>query len=457
MRNLKCVFCLLFAFVVLCGCNNPKQYLSGNPSEILDVDTYNELQKKYLTIKDFQDGTAVVKMKKYGLIDCDGKEILPCEYDSIYKLKKEFRIIIKDSLYGAVNKEGAIIKQCIYKNAYDAGSIYLVMEMNDKWGFIDNTGKDITQYKYEQVDDYNDSTFIAKYNGYYGVCDYSQNILIPFKYDRVYFSWEKKCPVTFVVSGEFYGLYNSRYKQVLECKYGLIMPNSDGLITIGTKAQSYKDVRKALVEAETGKIVIPFDYMDMGDYSEGLVCAQNLEEKWGYLDKTGKVVIPFVYDNAGNFSEGLAAVYRFKGYMNTIMGKVPSHLCGYIDKKGKTVIPFQFQENIVIAVSEFHNGLAVQGVGKNNLYALVFGYINKRGEWVVKPKFDEAECFENGVAEVAINNHYGYINTKGEQIIPCEYDKSGGTFVNDSTIELKKAENSYYFNLQGKTVPNPNE
>lgn len=451
----KLLFFSVVYLLLLISCTQNNKRLSGNPSEVLDVETYNKLQQQYKTIKKFQEGTAVVKKEKYGLIDCNGREILPCEYDTIYGLKKNFRIIVKDSLFGATNIDGKVIKQCVYTDARDASCNYLAMKSNDKWGFIDVNGEDVTQYKYEVMYNYNDTVFVAKYNGYFGLSDYNHNILIPFKYDEVRYKWDEDCPVTIVKSGEFYGLYNSKNKQVLECKYGQMFPNSSGLITIKKTAQSYKDVRYALIEAESGKIVIPFDYMDMGDFSEGLICVENLDEKWGYLDKNGKVVIPFIYEEAGDFSEGLAAVYKFYCYRNTVMGRTPTYKCGYINKEGNVIIPFQFQETYHISMCEFHNGLAAQGISNNNIYAQVFGYIDKTGKWVIRPKFDEAERFNKGIAEVVINDQYGYINTKGEQIIPCKYDKYGGFFVNDSTIKMEKDGEPYYFNLQGKPVPEP--
>ena len=449
------IISISIAAALICGCSSTKTRLSGNPSEVLDIDIYNKLQQKYKMIKNFQKGTAIVKIDKYGLIDGNGNEILPCQYDTIYGIKKNFRIIVKDSLFGATNIDGDIIKQCTYTSSYDAGCSYLAVKSNDKWGFINIEGKDITQYKYEHIYTYNDSTFVAQYDGYYGLSDYQQNVLIPFKYDEIHYKWDDDCPVTIVKSGEFYGLYNSKNQQVLECEYGMMFPNSNGLITIKREASSYKDVRYALVEAETGKIVIPFDYMDMGDYSDGLVCVENLDEKWGYLDKNGKTVIPFIYEEAGNFSEGLAAVYQFSGYINTIWGNLRTSKCGYIDKEGKVVIPFQYKETYSIDECEFHDGLAVQGISSNNRFALVFGYIDKKGNWVIRPTFDQAKAFDKGIAEVVINEQYGYINTKGEQIIPCKYDKYGGWFVNDSTIELKKDGVECYFNLQGKSVPKP--
>ncbi len=56
--------------------------------------------------------------------------------------------------------------------------------------------------------------------------------------------------------------------------------------------------------------------------------------KYGYIDRTGRVVIPPQFVDAGNFSEGLAGVQLSK----------EGHKHGYIDTSGKMVIPPQFEE-----------------------------------------------------------------------------------------------------------------
>lgn len=447
----KILFVFITIALTLVGCTSEMKRMSGNPSEVLDPDTYNELQKKYKSIKNFEEGTAIVKIEKYGLINSEGKELLACEYDTIFGLDTIFRLIVKDSLYGATNIDGKIIKPCNYKHAYNGHCKYLAMQMNDKWGFVNEKGEDITQYKYEDIDDFNDSVFIAKYNGFYGLCDYQQNILIPFKYDRINYKWEKKCPVTVVKIGDSYGLYNSKNEQVLECEYNQFFADSSGYVSLE------KDELYGLVEEETGKIMIPFIYKDMGNYSEGLVSAENSEGKCGYLDKKGNTVIPFIYDGAGDFSEGFAAVLKSTGqYMNTIgFGRAPIRKCGYIDKKGNLVIPFKFQQALSIAMCEFHEGLAVQGYSKNNLFATIYGYINKKGDWAIKPIYDEANEFSDGIAQVVSNEKYGYVNKKGVEIIPCKYDKYGGSYVNDSTIRMTKDGKEFYFDLNGRSVRNP--
>lgn len=460
----KISFILFVTLCCLLSCNNTKKRPSGNPSEILDVETYNKLQQSYDKILNYQQGTAIVlKKESYGLIDERGTEVLPCIYDSISSFLKHFRIIKKDDRYGVLNIDGEIIKQCIYssfktRENYMKNRLcdFLALKLNDKWGFIDSKGNDVTQYKYEDIICFNDSNFTAKYNGHCGVSDYQNNILIPFKYDEIDYKMDEKCPVTKVKLNERYGLYNSKNEEVLPCEYGVFYSNEYGYLTIQKfESENYKTKRKALVEAETGKIIIPFEYIDMGNYSEGLVACQKPNGQYGFLDLKGNVVVPFIYSDAGDFSEGLAPVYKQVGFMNTVLGKAPKNKCGYIDTKGNVVIPFIFQETYIASMNEFHEGLAVQGVSNNNKFGSLFGYIDKKGNWVIKPQYNDANNFKNGIASVAINNKYGYINKKGEAIIPCIYDKYGGYFVNDSTITIAKEGVDYYFNLQGKTVPKP--
>ncbi len=175
-----------------------------------------------------------------------------------------------------------------------------------------------------------------------------------------------------------------------------------------------------------------------------------------FIDKNGKIVIPFIYDNAGNFSEGLAAVEKIDGYVyHSMWGRMPTTKCGYIDKNGNIAIPIKLQSfGHTIVSSEFHEGLAVQAVSKHPLVPEKYGYINKKGEWVILPLYTRANEFNKGIAQVEIDEKSGYINHRGDYIIHCEYDKYGGYFVSDSIIKLEKDGVPCYFDIHGKTIEN---
>jgi cytochrome c556 len=95
-----------------------------------------------------------------------------------------------------------------------------------------------------------------------------------------------------------------------------------------------------------GKVVIPPQFVDAQNFSEGLagVRLSKAEHKYGYIDTSGKVVIPPQFDRAGDFSEGLAWVGSWDN--------IP--VFGFIDRIGKMVIPPQFSA----FPGDFSEGLA---------------------------------------------------------------------------------------------------
>ncbi|MFA6014586.1 MAG: WG repeat-containing protein [Gallionellaceae bacterium] len=159
-------------------------------------------------------------------------------------------------------------------------------------------------------------------------------------------------------------------------------------------------------------------------FSEGLLAVEDIEHevggggdapshgKWGFKDKTGKLVIPYQYDDARDFSEGLAPVYI-------------NQEIGFIDRTGKVVIkPNPEFAGLTHEINRvgFHQGLSVMGMhiaskNKDEDGTFRFGFINKKGEWVIKPKFESAWDFnDHGIAEVKANDVEYLINKSGQAV-----------------------------------------
>ena len=68
---------------------------------------------------------------------------------------------------------------------------------------------------------------------------------------------------------------------------------------------------------------------------------------------------------------------------------------GYIDKRGNVVISPRF-----VAVGEFSEGLAAVEVVATGNGGCVWGYIDKTGNWVIEPEFTSAGPFSEGLAAV---------------------------------------------------------
>ncbi|WP_060491334.1 MULTISPECIES: WG repeat-containing protein [unclassified Psychrobacter] len=56
---------------------------------------------------------------------------------------------------------------------------------------------------------------------------------------------------------------------------------------------------------KTGKMVIPYAYQTVGDFSDGrIVVSKN--DKYGVIDRTGKTIVPFKFSWLDDYYEGLA-------------------------------------------------------------------------------------------------------------------------------------------------------
>jgi hypothetical protein len=178
-------------------------------------------------------------------------------------------------------------------------------------------------------------------------------------------------------------------------------PFAEGLIIV-----KYND-KWGFINSE-GKIIVEARYDEAFPFRNGRA-AVRVGDKWGYIDKNGKMIIAPEYEEAFYFFEDRAWVKKNGKY-------------GFIDNYGNIVLPisydFYHENTRSFPFREyygFRDGLACVGVNEK------FGYVNTKGEFVIKPIYDSNFDFENGLAIVHTKNHYGEINKKGEYIIKPIY------------------------------------
>ena len=166
-------------------------------------------------------------------------------------------------------------------------------------------------------------------------------------------------------------------------------------------ANSFHDGRAVVVDNDSsyaiidkqGHLIRMDKYESVSQFREGLapVC---LHGKWGYVDTKGKLVIDCKFDKAGLFQEGLAAVGQ----------KIPersSVRLGFINTTGRLVIPFDF----VDVRGGFSDGLAaVATQDKARPDYWFYGYIDHSAAWIIKPIYDDAQPFSEGLAAVCTIN-----------------------------------------------------
>jgi hypothetical protein len=148
-----------------------------------------------------------------------------------------------------------------------------------------------------------------------------------------------------------------------------------------------------------GKTAIAPQFSLAQPFSEGLAAARDpATGKSGYVDKTGAMVIPPKFSLAWPFSAGVGRV--------EMAGKMI-----YINKKGQPI----FTVTNGFWADEFSEGLANVSL-RTNRGADLWGYMNRKGEFVFPPQFQRAEPFYHGLASVFRDGHFGYIDHAGKWV-----------------------------------------
>jgi len=177
-------------------------------------------------------------------------------------------------------------------------------------------------------------------------------------------------------------------------------------------------------------------------FSEGLSRVQDEAGDWLYVDKTGKVVLRTEYDLVLNFREGLAAVQKNSKW-------------GFINRAGEEVVKPQYDEvrdddgyGLQKGTSGFNEGLAAVSLNGK------WGFIDTTGKVVIKPKYEWAYSFSEGLAVVTNNGKWGYIDRTGKEVIALKYDEAVSFSEGYGTVLLDS--DDYYrwgfINKNGKVV-----
>jgi hypothetical protein len=181
--------------------------------------------------------------------------------------------------------------------------------------------------------------------------------------------------------------------------------------------------------------------------------AQNLipfekDKLWGYKDSQGNVKIAPQYDYALKFTFNYGVVLK-------------NDSVGAIDENNNIVIPIKYDFVRPLDSTEFLFGYKAKYFGEyfRGIITVdrkikippVYRDITKRNEcYEVRKQVDSITGRSSyGDLRSAISS-YGLLDSNGQILIPCEYDYL--SWLNDSLLDLSKANNHALFNKLGKQL-----
>lgn len=191
----------------------------------------------------------------------------------------------------------------------------------------------------------------------------------------------KKARLKAVYVNGKWGYADQSGKLIINAQYDAARPFVDGLAQVGVVDEELPELDRSpnlkwgYID-ELGRVLVELRYTVLRGFSENLAAAAVLDAKkperlalarggnrlnlkWGYVDRNGREVIPMQFLDAGDFAEGLAPVNPGgDGDGENSLCGLPANY-GYIDKTGTFVIKPQFTN-----ASQFQKGRARVSVGR---------------------------------------------------------------------------------------------
>jgi hypothetical protein len=298
------------------------------------------------------------------------------------------------------------------------------------WGFIDNRGKVVIASHFESVESFSEGLAAAKFEGRWGYINRSGVAVIPFRY-RTAQSFHGSVAIVdtglpdhpvgvidpsgaWVTQPMFRSLsaadgpggllfgqkeagdgpsFYDRNGNLVLGPYSLAFPFSEGRARVKTEKGEW------LIDASGNFIAKPPVILDGIRFSDGMIAIRR-DRKVGYMDIDGNIAIEPQFDQGGAFSEGLAAVESGGHWM-------------FVDKSGTATA--HLPEDVIFA-EPISDGLALVTAGPES--SRKFGYVDRNGQWAVKPVWEDANPFHDGLAYVGIwkNGMVAYIDHNGKRI-----------------------------------------
>lgn len=366
---------------------------------------------KYDNADDYKNGRARVVLDfKEGLIDKNGKEIIPLIYDELIRVSNSFSYVGKydesgdSKKYAIINeRNGKVVVSLKYENLYSNFEPFFPfharlakVKLKNKVGVVNEKGKVIIPLIYDSIESLGTGYVVFK-DGKYGYMDEDFKIIVPIIND-----------------------YKENEESISNV-CGIVQKESSLLLLCQNNKYGFAN-RK-------GKIITPIKYDKVESvYMRGAFVSLN--GKSGYINEIGKETIPLKIDMSlsamlFHFNEGIL-VYR------------ENNKWGAIDSTGVEIVSPKYD-----TLTDFVWGFSIGSIGSN------WYIINKKGKIQKTLKYDKVAKCDADVAFVSKNGRWGLIDKNGNKISPIKYDKID--WFNYNSVAVVKID----FNKYGFPVYDP--
>lgn len=345
--------------------------------------------KAFIVKKYYYDTLNIMRVDKKwkaGIVNKNGKIILPLDYDDVGLFSEGLAEVVKRSTcsscwdsgdcnsfyyegdHGYANEKGTIVIPLKYSavGEFHEGLAWVAVERADGdivWAFINKSGKRVFNYTFKEARRFQGGVAAVTYEynnkEYFNYINHSGELLIPAKYEFLE-NYRPQTMRAFRRRG-LYGFLDSLGLEKVRPEYNFLD------FTFKCNWQNMRMI---------------------GNHN-----------KYGYInEKDGVMAIPIIYDSLFAADKNFLWANKARKW-------------GLVNSRNEIIAPFQFTY-----VEPFYEKLACVSLNGK------FGFIDTTGNFKIKPIFEEAHYFNEGLSIFRKGDKYGYINSTGKIVIPAKYN-----------------------------------
>lgn len=305
------------------------------------------IEPRFEDIMDEHHGSFVVKEQgKCGVVDETGNWIIKPQYDEMRGFEDELAAVKQNGKWGFINVKGEMVIPCKYTSVSDFSEGLAGVCMDDN-GEVYNEEEGCINFPDAAIDktgkvviDFNKlgESYDGIIWGFYGFSEGMGKILSRGDaFDTASCYIDKQGNILLQKNYANIGAFHEGLAWVIYCE-----ESQESIWANYEKNNNYEPKYEgAYINAQGKPVIDKVPYATIFDFSEGLARVISKEEKWGCIDKKGKLVIPCIYDEIWPAREGMAGIRK-------------GELRGFINLKGNIVIKPQFS-----GISLFSGGVAL--------------------------------------------------------------------------------------------------
>lgn len=339
---------------------------------------------------------------------------------------------------------------------------YFPVRVNKLWGAMDSTGKVIIKPGFDQMYVYGpNNNYLSAFKGD-SVFLFNSRLSIVAKtsYSAIIEHGEGMFQTKLRSKSHypsFYGLMDSSGNVILEPKFCLMEPFSDGVAKVNIYIDTIdnKPIEKSGIIDKSGNWIVPpiYEKHHLKSSSEGLVNFYQIEKGWGAMNTKGEIIIQPKYTLLGPCKNGHMEYGLKEKYGSGLMKRdetvtIPDdgkHVTSYrpesptdtlvvvhaIKRINSDYMPYRYIDSKIYTISGkylFESPYGAECSQQCNGFFQVSnekmkrGMMNSSGKIVTKPSYNVLQWSQKDLKQVSLENKWGYIDNTGAEVIPCIYD-----------------------------------